>query len=222
MLTQSFGGRAERPVVHVVERRVRRRRRRRRAARLDDRRAALLHGRDERLSRSTPCRRDRRRPCRRPRAWNRSGYCVAEWLPQIVMWVTAATGTSHFSATCAIARLWSRRVIAVNRSRGIVFALFIAMRQFVFAGLPTTRTRTSSAAPAASALPCTVKIAPFASSRSLRSMPFVRGRDADEQRVVDAVERGVGVVARVDAGKQRERAVVQLHHDALAARRARA
>ena len=110
-------------------------------------------------------------------AWKTSGYCVAEWLPQIVMFVTAATCTPVLAAICALARLWSRRVIAVNRSRGIEPALFIAMRQFVLAGLPTTSTRTSSAALAASALPCAVKIAPFASSSSLRSMPFVRGRE---------------------------------------------
>ncbi len=67
--------------------------------------------------------------------------------------------------------------MAVNRSRGTAPALFMAIKQFVFAGFPTTRTRTSSAAPAASALPCTVKIAPLASSRSLRSMPLVRGRE---------------------------------------------
>ena len=84
MLTQSPAGGALRPVADVVDRRVRRRRGRRRAAGLDDRGAALLHGRDERVS---------------IHAWstssvaglpfdlrvNRSGYCVAEWLPQIVM-----------------------------------------------------------------------------------------------------------------------------------------
>ena len=91
--------------------------------------------------------------------------------------MTDATGTPVFAASCALARLWSRRVIAVKRSRGIEPALFIAIRQFVLAGLPTTSTRTSSAAPAASALPCAVKIAPLASSSSLRSMPFVRGRE---------------------------------------------
>jgi hypothetical protein len=77
--------------------------------------------------------------------------------------------------------LWSSRVIAVKRSRGIEPALFIAIKQLVLAGLPTTSTRTSPAAPAASALPCAVKIAPLTSSSSLRSMPFVRAR-ADQQR----------------------------------------
>ena len=52
-----------------------------------------------------------------------------------------------------LARLWSSRVIAVKRSRGIEPALFIAIRQLVFAGLPTTSTRTSSAAPGGRA-PC--------------------------------------------------------------------
>src|SRR5688572_1665729 len=66
--------------------------------------------------------------------WKMSGYWVAEWLPQIVMLVTDVTCTAVFAATCAHARLWSSRVIAVNRSRAIDGALFIAMRQFVLAG----------------------------------------------------------------------------------------
>ncbi len=53
--------------------------------------------------------------------------------------------------------------------------MFIAIRAFVFAGLPTTRTRTSSAAPALIASPCGLKIAPLASNRSARSIPFWRG-----------------------------------------------
>ena len=64
----------------------------------------------------------------------------------------------------------------MNRSRGTPSAFDIAIRQFVLAGLPTTSTLTSSAAPALIASPCGLKIAPFASSRSERSMPLVRGR----------------------------------------------
>src|SRR5919108_976479 len=45
-------------------------------------------------------------------AWKRSGYWVAEWLPQIVMRRISVTGTSSFLASWAIARLWSRRVMA--------------------------------------------------------------------------------------------------------------
>src|ERR1044071_333022 len=32
-------------------------------------------------------------------AWNRSGYWVAEWLPQIVMWVMSVTGAPGFAAS---------------------------------------------------------------------------------------------------------------------------
>ena len=49
-------------------------------------------------------------------AWKRSGYCVAEWLPQIVIFVMSVTGAPVFAASCEIARLWSSRVSAVNRS----------------------------------------------------------------------------------------------------------
>ena len=66
-----------------------------------------------------------------------------------------------------------------------------------------------------SAAPCAVKIAPLAESRSLRSMPCLRGIAPDEQRVVGVPEGDVGVVAAHDAGEQRERAIVQLHGDAL-------
>ncbi len=101
---------------------------------------------------------------------------MAEWLPQIVILRTLVTATPAFRASCVFARLWSSRIIAVNRSAGTSGALRCAIRQFVFAGLPTTSTRTSSAAWSLMARPCTVKMAPLASSRSPRSMPFVRGR----------------------------------------------
>src|ERR1700683_4176202 len=38
-------------------------------------------------------------------AWLRSGYCVAEWLPQIVMRRISLTWELVFSASCASARL---------------------------------------------------------------------------------------------------------------------
>ena len=81
-----------------------------------------------------------------------------------------------FLDTWAIARLWSRRTIAVNRSRGMSGALLAAIRQLVFAGLPTTRTFRSDAACALSAWPWGLKMPPLASSRSPRSIPLVRGR----------------------------------------------
>ncbi len=37
--------------------------------------------------------------------WKRSGYWVAEWLPQIVMWRMSFTDASSFRASCAFARL---------------------------------------------------------------------------------------------------------------------
>ena len=45
----------------------------------------------------------------------------------------------------------------------------------VLAGLPVTRTRTSSAATSFRALPWAVKMAPFLVSRSERSIPALRG-----------------------------------------------
>ena len=106
----------------------------------------------------------------------RSGYWVAEWLPQIVMCSMAVTGTDSLAASCDSARLWSSRVIAVNRLAGTSGALRWAISALVLAGLPTTRTLMSLAACSLMALPCGPKIPPLAESRSPRSMPAVRGR----------------------------------------------
>jgi hypothetical protein len=109
-------------------------------------------------------------------AWRRSGNCVAEWLPHTVIFLMDSTGTASLLASCEIARLWSRRIIAVKRSAGTSGALACAMRAFVLAGLPTTRTLMSSAAPALIASPWGLKMPPLASRRSPRSMPGPRGR----------------------------------------------
>src|SRR5882757_436721 len=42
-------------------------------------------------------------------AWNRSGYWVAEWLPQMVIFEMSETATPSFAASWPSARLWSRR-----------------------------------------------------------------------------------------------------------------
>src|SRR5437868_4698487 len=76
-------------------------------------------------------------------AWKTSGYCVAEWLPQIVILVTSVVCAPALAASCARARLWSRRVIAVNRRGSRCFAFCWAISAWVLAGLPTTRILTS-------------------------------------------------------------------------------
>ena len=52
---------------------------------------------------------------------------------------------------------------------------FMAIRQFVLHGLPTTRTRASAAALFWIACPCPVKIFPLMPRRSPRSIPALRG-----------------------------------------------
>ena len=94
-------------------------------------------------------------------------------------------------------------------------ALVIAISALVLAGLPVTPIRTSSAATSLSALPWAVKIAPLASSRSPRSMPWPRGRAPTSRARLTPSKIVVGVVADLDAGQGRERAVVELHDDAL-------
>src|SRR5215216_6634140 len=95
----------------------------------------------------------------RPRtsAWNRSGYCVAEWLPQIVMWEMSVTGAPVLAASWEMARLWSRRVSAEKRSAGMSGAFDRAISALVLAGFPVTPIRTSSAATLLRALPWAVK-----------------------------------------------------------------
>ena len=115
-------------------------------------------------------------PLRSPmRAWKMSGYCVAEWLPQMLTLLMSRTGAPVCAASCAMALLWSRRVSAVNRSAGTSGALAAATAALVFAGLPTTMTRMSSAATSLMTAPCSAKMAEFADSRSARSMPLERG-----------------------------------------------
>jgi hypothetical protein len=108
-------------------------------------------------------------------AWKTSGYWVAEWLPQMVMRETSVVCAPALAASWAMARLWSRRVMAVNRPGSRSLALLWAIRQFVLAGLPTTRTFTSRLAAAESASPWGLKMPPLALRRSERSMPSLRG-----------------------------------------------
>ena len=105
-----------------------------------------------------------------------SGCWVALWLPQMIMRRTSVVCLPVFAASCASARLWSSRVMAVKFRRSMSGAFDAAMSEFVFAGLPTTSTRTSRLAASLIARPWAEKICAFASSRSLRSMPGPRGR----------------------------------------------
>src|SRR2546422_1852152 len=111
-------------------------------------------------------------------AWNTSGYWVTEWFPQMVTLRIELKGLPIFCAIWATARLWSRRIIAVNCVGLRLGAFFMTMRQLVLAGVPTTSTLTLRLATAASALPCGAEILPFASSRSLLSLSRPRRRGA--------------------------------------------
>ena len=155
-------------------------------------------------------------------ACTRSGYCVAEWLPHTVMLVTAVTGTSHFAASWALARLWSSRIIAVKRSRGIEPRV-VHRDQAVGVGRVAHDEdadvvgRAGGERLALRGEDRAVDLEQLAALHALRPRP-----GADEQRVVDACERGVGVVGLLDAREQRERAVVELHRDAAERAAARA
>ena len=85
-------------------------------ARLDDRRAALGDGRDEVALQPGLVVDELGGGPAGDLAWKMSGYCVAEWLPQMVRFVMSVTVTPAFFASCDSARLWSSRVMAVNGS----------------------------------------------------------------------------------------------------------
>ena len=93
----------------------------------------------------------------------------------MVIFVTSETGTPRRCASWLLARLWSRRVIAVNRPGSRSGALRIAINALVLAGLPTTNTLTSRLAERDRAWPWGWKIPPLAERRSLRSIPALRG-----------------------------------------------
>ncbi len=103
----------------------------------------------------------------------------------------------------------------MKRSFGTSGAFDIAISAFVLAGLPTTRTLTSSAAPALIASPCGLKMPPFASSRSERSMPGPRGRAPTSSPTLQpskALFASSKMSMPESSGKG---AVVQLHRGAL-------
>src|SRR5207302_4346429 len=58
-------------------------------------------------------------------------YCELEWLPQMVTQVTSSQPTPAFFARASRARLWSSRVMAVQRSAGMARPLPWAIRQLV-------------------------------------------------------------------------------------------
>ena len=94
-------------------------------------------------------------------------------------------------------------------------ALLFAIRQFVLAGLPTTSTLMSDAACSLSALPWGLKMPPLASSRSLRSIPLLRGRAPTSTATLAPSNALLGSSLTSMSEQQRERAVDQLHRGAL-------
>ena len=90
-----------------------------------------------------------------------------------------------------------------------------AIRQLVLQGLPTTKTLTSEAAFAAIASPWGPKMPPFTFSRSLRSIPSLRGMEptSSAQFVPSKAVFG-SEVASMPASSSNEQSC-ELHHDAL-------
>ncbi len=105
--------------------------------------------------------------------------------------------------------------MANQRSRGIDFALFIAIRQFVLQGFPITSTRTSFAAFFSIAWPWPMKILPLIPSKSFRSIPALRGTLPTSSAQFTSAKSFVEVRRGDDALQQRKRAIVQFHDHAF-------
>ena len=148
------------------------------------------------------------------RACTRSGYCVAEWLPQIVM---LRDGTDGHVALLRELRLGPVVVEPHHRGEALARdrARVVHRDQAVRVGRvaddedPHVVGRARRERLALRGEDRAVHLEQLAALHPLRPRP-----GADEQRVVHAGERPVRVVGLLDACEQRERAVVELHRHA--------
>ena len=148
-------------------------------------------------------------------AWKTSGYCVAEWLPQIVIFLMSVTGGTGLGG-----QLRDRPVVVEPGERREPLARDV--------GGVVHRDQRVGVGRVAGHADAYVVGRDRVQRLALRGEDgAVRGEQvaalharsaragADEERQVDAVEDLLGVVADLDAGQLRERAVVELHDDAL-------
>ena len=105
--------------------------------------------------------------------------------------------------------------MANQRSRGIDFALFIAIRQLVLHGFPITRMRTSFAAFFSIAWPWPMKILPLIPSKSFRSIPALRGTLPTSSAQFTSAKSFIEIGGGDDVFQERERAIIQFHDHAL-------
>ena len=129
-------------------------------------------------------------------AWNRSGYWVAEWLPQIVIFLMSVTAAPVFGG-----ELRDRAVVVEAGQRGEPLARDVGGVGHRDEGVGVGRVAgdadaTSSAATALRALPWAVKIAPLADEQVAALHAGAARAGADEQGEVDAVEDLLGVGSR--------------------------
>ena len=203
MLTQSPDG-AEGPVPHVIECGVGSRRRRRGAARLDDRGTALLHGRDEVLfdpGLIDPRRRGLPFDLRVEHVGVLSGRVIApDRHPRHGRDRYADLGRELSAVRPVVVEPGHcREPLARDRARVVHRDQAVGVRRVadhehahVVGGARGER------------LPCAVKIAPLTSSSSLRSIPFVRGRDPTRSAKFTPSNAASSIVGGDHAGHQRQ------------------
>ena len=129
--------------------------------------------------------------CRRPRRGTGRGTGSRSGCPRSSSLRISVTLTPVLCASWAIARLWSRRVIAEKRSRGMSGALLIAISALVLAGLPVTVIRMSSAACVVERLALGGEDRAVGLEQVAALHALGAGAGADQQRDVGAVEDAV-------------------------------
>ena len=148
-------------------------------------------------------------------AWNRSGYWVAEWLPQIVIFVMSVTGAPVFGG-----ELRDRAVVVEPGQRREALLRDVGRVGHRDQGVGVGRVAGHADAYVVRGH-LVERLALGGEDRAvgLEQVAALHARaaraGADQQGEVDAVEDLLGVGADLDAGQGRERAVVELHDDAL-------
>ena len=144
-----------------------------------------------------------------------SGNCVAEWLPQMLTSRSWDTGACSASASCPSARLWSSLVSAVKRSRGTSGACALAMKAFVFAGLPDDDDPDVVGGAGVDRSALRGEDGAVRREQVAALHAGAAGPRPDEEPDVGAVEGAAGVIRHVHRLQQGERGVLQLERGAL-------
>ena len=146
-------------------------------------------------------------------AWCRSGYCVAEWLPHIVIW------RMSFTVVPLLGELGFGAVVVESRHRrklsGTNVACVALCDQCVgIGGIADYQHFDIAAGDAVDGFSLHAKNRGIGLQQILTLHPGASGSGADKQGVIAVFERNFGVISADDVCEKREGAIVQFHLDA--------